>query len=1114
MNDYITPEKIRSCFEEYNNDIPLHNDEEKCNLIKTALKILIFYETHRKDCDIILFLIDKSKGKSMFSKNEYENSLLDEKDCIEFCKMLIDDNNLDMGWYWHLGRSIILINQTNNTWEMQNIILIIRLLNYEPTTDHLKLVSNLLLKVEPDILQLAPFCMKNINFDKNNSISSEIYKHLDRYRNDPDAKKTIFLLLNEILDYEKNPEKKDSWLKLFMPQAINAYMNRNYSFFNKVSKWMDNSLWATPSNAFDMLLDIEHEINKDHILYTNSSGFQRYSQPSYLLTYIKAFFEQDTFDPEPIHKVIEKHPEIKQLILNELSFDQIFEHFDGLTSAYPELFLKIIADDSSESIQEILDKNAKLKKHLKNKKSFIPKIKELYDESKNNLLSIKLTLLYMIGPGNSLKDALEVIQMNFEKHFEKQNECFRLVFFHENYNTRMLIEFIKKWDGITSKDIYLLFKKYPWTMVILRKHENIEKIQNILENPEPIREILLQYPALLQHIGNAKKVIEGRNEFIPKVMEEGLFNPLYQIYLLQEINTTEADRQSQNSIKNLSDEDFSKYMMNYISKSSSKNDGKDDNFIELLKDRKNEIVYPIWVEIIKKIGFQISGSLSFYILTDLDLKAIEEKLDPYEVSLLIPRAYKYRPDSLNKILISVKNTFTNGFYFFNEELINNNQYLKEILGLFFRGKKHKGNLIIDFNDAVKALHYLCIDNQTDDSTKHSELDVYTIRIPKIKYKTDCTEYNKYADQFWKLYNKNPFDIKSIKFLFHIPDYCTKNADKIWQIYKSKPFKIDYMGSLFYHVIKNENSAEKKELWLNRMLNLIINKVEGWETFLFCLLRLRKQKKFVFNPLYFMRMDTMISVLKEEFLKIIENPDIAQKARRDDSSNIIVKILIYYSGLKIWKKTQKQLQDAGVSNENIINLFTLPDTFYPHRLNLDKIFIKAEIKDEEQRNKMLDRCDDDILPGLLRLVLNTLIESKVNLVDPVGRYEQSDISNILFLKSVYIDYPKAWARTIVNIFKKYNHLNLHWYRGFAFALGKLREPMGGNVPKLLAKAATDKSHPKNEIDARKKVAEIQRSLFNRENYHIGAKQSPKRKVFGALNSILDAHKKFVTSLNEQ
>jgi len=179
-------------------------------------------------------------------------------------------------------------------------------------------------------------------------------------------------------------------------------------------------------------------------------------------------------------------------------------------------------------------------------------------------------------------------------------------------------------------------------------------------------------------------------------------------------------------------------------------------------------------------------------------------------------------------------------------------------------------------------------------------------------------------------------------------------------------------------------------------------------------------------------------------------------------------------------------------ESIFSKFS-DDDFYPSRLSLEHILKSLDL-DQSVKEKVLDRCSDEILPSLLHDSLKQLIFSNMK-VD-----EKTNL--MVFLHSVYKDYPQGWARSLLKVLEDYKAYSQHqWVKGIAFALGELREPLGEKIPKMLDKISKDEDFVNlSEIIHRQKM------LFSRENFNRGHFRKPQRRVADALQHLVRAHQK--------
>ena len=103
---------------------------------------------------------------------------------------------------------------------------------------------------------------------------------------------------------------------------------------------------------------------------------------------------------------------------------------------------------------------------------------------------------------------------------------------------------------------------------------------------------------------------------------------------------------------------------------------------------------------------------------------------------------------------------------------------------------------------------------------------------------------------------------------------------------------------------------------------------------------------------------------------------------------------------------------------------------------------------------------------------------------------------IFNKS-YADRPSIWAKHLIKIAEEWNGSENTLIR-ICFALGHLREPLGGEVPISLKKIAD-----RQEKDSIKRLILTQRNLFNRENFNRGHHKSPSKRVERCKEELIEA-----------
>lgn len=171
---------------------------------------------------------------------------------------------------------------------------------------------------------------------------------------------------------------------------------------------------------------------------------------------------------------------------------------------------------------------------------------------------------------------------------------------------------------------------------------------------------------------------------------------------------------------------------------------------------------------------------------------------------------------------------------------------------------------------------------------------------------------------------------------------------------------------------------------------------------------------------------------------------------------------------------------------------------------DKLIAMAENKetsnyvwsDDEIKRCLLPETDlEKLHTNLEPELMVRIFELSVLLVIKCKPSRQIDINDInwqcqfvmrIFNKS-YADRPSIWAKHLIKIADEWKGSENMLLR-ICFALGHLREPLGGQVPISLQKIAD-----KQENNSIKKSILTQRNLFNRENFNKGHHKNPFKRV---------------------
>lgn len=229
---------------------------------------------------------------------------------------------------------------------------------------------------------------------------------------------------------------------------------------------------------------------------------------------------------------------------------------------------------------------------------------------------------------------------------------------------------------------------------------------------------------------------------------------------------------------------------------------------------------------------------------------------------------------------------------------------------------------------------------------------------------------------------------------------------------------------------------------------------------------------LFSALHDVDRNKYFGALKNRFSLCLVEPE------RDSS---LVEQLILAAKDRIFSKVRKF---SPASAEKIVNRL---DDEYPSRFRLEHLLTKdlgwPVAEEGNETFKLLDRLDDDTLPGLLRESLSVLVHSREDLWHRFCYLAT-------FLREVYPDYPQAWVKAIVPLLdkEKYKDLDPEWIRALANCLGFLRETWGNKVPQLLRSITHDPSLGDLCEDIR-----IQAAQFNRENFKKGHHRLERRRV---------------------
>ena len=166
--------------------------------------------------------------------------------------------------------------------------------------------------------------------------------------------------------------------------------------------------------------------------------------------------------------------------------------------------------------------------------------------------------------------------------------------------------------------------------------------------------------------------------------------------------------------------------------------------------------------------------------------------------------------------------------------------------------------------------------------------------------------------------------------------------------------------------------------------------------------------------------------------------------------------------------------------------------YPGRARLKKLLTTHG---HEKIDPVLDQCNDDLLSPLFRAVLEWVLSAN----EYRWRDQTGDILDSLF--DTLQDQPASISRLLLKLIE-ISDLPVTVKMGIIYALGKLREPVGGKVPKTLGKIGKNERSDTQLRD----VAKAQKHLFDQSNINKGKHRSSVRRVQEARESLRRGHKR--------
>lgn len=189
------------------------------------------------------------------------------------------------------------------------------------------------------------------------------------------------------------------------------------------------------------------------------------------------------------------------------------------------------------------------------------------------------------------------------------------------------------------------------------------------------------------------------------------------------------------------------------------------------------------------------------------------------------------------------------------------------------------------------------------------------------------------------------------------------------------------------------------------------------------------------------------------------------------------------------KLGKALADAGLGNQ----LAPTAGVLSHQELKATALTLGA---DRGTAEKIADRCGDEVLPAAARCALVELTSGGIAWGD--GQTGPAALL-LAVMDGPWARQPSSVARALLAVLTERTETSgrpARWIRGVIYALGKLREPLGGKTPTVLHAVAHNPRVPE-EIRA---VALEQEPLFDKENMAIQRKFTDGQRVQQAVRSL--------------
>ncbi len=220
-------------------------------------------------------------------------------------------------------------------------------------------------------------------------------------------------------------------------------------------------------------------------------------------------------------------------------------------------------------------------------------------------------------------------------------------------------------------------------------------------------------------------------------------------------------------------------------------------------------------------------------------------------------------------------------------------------------------------------------------------------------------------------------------------------------------------------------------------------------------------------------------------------EVAARAAAPAVDSHLAERLVRTAGRAVVRALARRLDDATLSAVR-----DALGTHYPTRPRLEQALAAAGVG---AVGKVADAAADERLPKLLRDALAAVLTHRVE------HWSESDDAPVTLAAAVVdavfaacANHPAMPARPLVDVLAEHGdaRAGVDVMRGMMFALGDLREPLGGRPSKVLLGLSRNDDLP----DALRHAAETQKRLFDRDNLNKGRFRKAEARTAKALESI--------------